>query len=76
MGVQWHPEAYNEKDPKDLESGKHRSVLLYMAKAGDAYAIKRQALEEMRSSSSFFFARMCCDVTTNVSGETENYIKI
>lgn len=36
VGVQWHPEAYFWKEK---ESRCHRSLLLFMAKAGDAWCV-------------------------------------
>ena len=39
MGIQWHPEGYEEGTP-------HHQLLLHMAQAGDAYAAKRKMLEE------------------------------
>ncbi len=39
LGIQWHPEAYNN-DGSDT-SAKHRSIVRYMAKAGDAFCAKR-----------------------------------
>ncbi|WP_437685689.1 gamma-glutamyl-gamma-aminobutyrate hydrolase family protein [Sorangium sp. So ce176] len=47
MGIQWHPEAYN---PGDLHTEANRSILSWMAKAGDAYEARRhfaQLFEEL-----------------------------
>lgn len=43
LGIQWHPEAYN-RDGTAI-SGHHRSLLTYMAKAGDAFCAKREMLD-------------------------------
>ena len=58
MGIQWHPEAYNEKDPPRLESTKHRNVLTFMAQAGDAFSAKQKVISELKSSSSSLFAKL------------------
>lgn len=59
LGIQWHPEAYfNGK--KDLESERHRNILKYMAKAGDAYQAKQKMLVEFKqlvTSKAGFFSQ-------------------
>lgn len=40
LGIQWHPEGY--------EKGPNNNLLKYMAMAGNAYAMKRQMLEEFK----------------------------
>ncbi|GBC07791.1 hypothetical protein RclHR1_00770004 [Rhizophagus clarus] len=44
--IQWHPEAFNADDP----DGKyHRNILIYMAKAGNAYYWKQKMLLELKN---------------------------
>ncbi len=42
LGIQWHPEGYNGETP-------HKNLLKYMALAGNAYAAKRQMLEQFKN---------------------------
>lgn len=42
LGIQWHPEGYNGESP-------HNNLLKYMALAGNAYAAKRQMLEQLQN---------------------------
>lgn len=42
LGIQWHPEAYNNDGL--LNSRQQRSILTYMAKAGDAFCAKRKMI--------------------------------
>jgi len=42
MGIQWHPEGYNDKTP-------HANILHYMAKAGHAYSAKRKMLAQFKT---------------------------
>jgi len=44
LGIQWHPEAYN---PSDSRSDSHLNILKFMAKAGDAYRLKRSLIYEL-----------------------------
>jgi len=50
MGIQWHPEAYNHSDKSEKYPDTQHSFLLYMAKAGDAYASKQKVLEELKKT--------------------------
>lgn len=52
IGIQWHPEAYGFSGAKlkALDSAKHKSLLLFMAKAGDAFAAKQTMLEEFKGT--------------------------
>ena len=43
--VQWHPEAFNSDD---TDGKYHRSILAYMAKAGDTYYLKQKMLSELK----------------------------
>ena len=43
--VQWHPEAFNSDD---IDAKYHRSILTYMAKAGDTYYLKQKMLSELK----------------------------
>lgn len=51
LGIQWHEEAYcrYKKGNKICYHAKHRNILEYMAKAGDAYAARRRMLKEFNS---------------------------
>lgn len=49
IGCQYHPEAYNRNDSSDLFPQFHHRVLLYMAKAGDAYQAKQKMLRQLKS---------------------------
>jgi hypothetical protein len=42
LGIQWHPEAYNRDG--SLASMQQRSIITYMAKAGDAFCAKQKML--------------------------------
>lgn len=48
MGIQWHPEAYCRYliGKKVYYHPKHKNILEYMAKAGDAYSARRRMLQE------------------------------
>ncbi|HKY69892.1 MAG TPA: gamma-glutamyl-gamma-aminobutyrate hydrolase family protein [Gammaproteobacteria bacterium] len=48
FGIQWHPEAFQWNSAVPSESVNHR-VLLFMAKAGDAYRAKQTMLKEYKS---------------------------
>ncbi len=52
VGIQWHPEAYYKTNPGHKvdtdESQRHLNLIIYMAKAGDAYQAKRLMLEDLK----------------------------
>lgn len=43
--IQWHPEAFNSDD---TDGKYHRSILTYMAKAGDTFYRKQEMLLELK----------------------------
>lgn len=49
IGISWHPEAFYQKG-QTPKNNPHLALLLYMAKAGDAYAAKRRMLEELQTA--------------------------
>jgi gamma-glutamyl-gamma-aminobutyrate hydrolase PuuD len=46
LGILWHAEAFNKDDDASKCSDKQQNILLFMAKAGDAYQAKRRMLIE------------------------------
>ncbi len=68
MGIQWHPEAYNESDKADLESQKHLGIIKFMAAAGTTYFNKRRVLKELEEK----FAEdkiACASAAADIKGE-------
>ncbi|EFC37090.1 predicted protein [Naegleria gruberi] len=43
IGIQWHPEAYILNNEQEHQ----QNILKYMAKAGDAFLVKRRVLEQL-----------------------------
>jgi GMP synthase-like glutamine amidotransferase len=48
LGIQWHPEAYcrYREGRETFYDSKHKSILKFMADAGDAYAARRRMTKE------------------------------
>jgi gamma-glutamyl-gamma-aminobutyrate hydrolase PuuD len=49
IGVQWHPEAYNPKDPASLAPTQHIQLLQFMMEAGRAYQRRREVVKELNA---------------------------
>lgn len=49
LGIQWHPEAF-DWDSKSPSEQPHQKCLLFMAKAGDAFAAKQRTLKELKKT--------------------------
>ena len=56
LGIQWHPEAYNKFFSPCADQ--HRSILTFMAKAGDAFCARQRMVDSFKSHAQEIIQRL------------------